>query len=56
VARAIVKPSTRGAERFTGSIIGRPIAPMSVRVTHIYRRENGEWKIVHRHGDSAPRR
>ena len=27
---------------------------MTVRVTHIYRREDGEWKIVHRHGDSAP--
>jgi hypothetical protein len=20
----------------------------------VYRRENGEWKIVHRHGDLAP--
>jgi ketosteroid isomerase-like protein len=27
---------------------------MTVRVTHVYRRENGEWKIVHRHGDSVP--
>ena len=25
--------------------------PNSLRVTHVYRRENGEWKIVHRHGD-----
>lgn len=25
-----------------------------LRVTHIYRRENGEWKIVHRHGDRRP--
>jgi ketosteroid isomerase-like protein len=23
-------------------------------VTHVYRREDGEWKIVHRHGDLAP--
>jgi len=29
-------------------------APMTVRVTHVYRREDGEWKIVHRHGDSVP--
>jgi len=43
-----------GYERFNGSIDGRPVAPITVRVTHIYRRENGEWKIVHRHGDSAP--
>jgi ketosteroid isomerase-like protein len=45
---------TVGYERFNGSIDGRPVSPMTVRVTHVYRRENGEWKIVHRHGDSAP--
>ncbi len=26
----------------------------TLRVTHVYRREDGEWKIVHRHGDSVP--
>ena len=26
----------------------------TLRLTHIYRRENGEWKIVHRHGDHPP--
>jgi ketosteroid isomerase-like protein len=25
-----------------------------LRVTQIYRRENGEWHLVHRHGDFAP--
>jgi ketosteroid isomerase-like protein len=44
---------TVGYERFSGSIDGRPVAPITVRVTHVYRREDGEWKIVHRHGDSA---
>jgi ketosteroid isomerase-like protein len=44
---------TVGYERFNGSINGRPVAPITVRVTHVYRREAGEWKIVHRHGDSA---
>jgi ketosteroid isomerase-like protein len=43
-----------GYERFTGSIDGRAIEPITVRSTHIYRREEGEWKIVHRHGDNPP--
>ena len=25
----------------------------SLRVTHVYRREDGQWKIVHRHADPA---
>ncbi len=45
---------TVGYERFNGSINGRPVAPVTVRVTHVYRREDGEWKVVHRHGDSVP--
>jgi ketosteroid isomerase-like protein len=43
---------TLGFERFNGSIAGRPVEPVTVRVTHIYRREDGEWKIVHRHADN----
>jgi ketosteroid isomerase-like protein len=39
-------------ERFNASIAGRPVRPITVRVTHIYRREDGEWRVVHRHGDS----
>jgi ketosteroid isomerase-like protein len=26
-----------------------------LRVTQVYRREGGEWKVVHRHGDDGPR-
>lgn len=26
----------------------------TLRVTHVYRREDGEWRIVHRHGDHPP--
>jgi ketosteroid isomerase-like protein len=43
---------TLGFERFNGSIAGRPVEPVLVRVTHIYRREDGAWKIVHRHADN----
>jgi ketosteroid isomerase-like protein len=43
---------TLGFERFNGSIAGRPVEPVLVRVTHIYRRENGAWRIVHRHADN----
>ena len=33
------------------SINGEPRA-YTLRVTTVFRREDGEWKIVHRHGDS----
>jgi ketosteroid isomerase-like protein len=26
----------------------------TLRATHVWRREDGEWKIVHRHGDVPP--
>ena len=46
---------TLGFERFKASVAGRPVEPVTVRVTHIYRREDGEWKIVHRHADNPGR-
>ncbi len=45
---------TVGYERSSRSVDGGPVEPSTLRVTHVYRRENGEWKIVHRHGDFAP--
>jgi ketosteroid isomerase-like protein len=30
---------------------GGPVQDYRLRVTHAYRREGGEWRIVHRHGD-----
>ncbi|MCV2490837.1 nuclear transport factor 2 family protein [Geodermatophilus sp. YIM 151500] len=41
-------------EHTTASVEGRPAAPYTLRVTHVYRREDGEWRIVHRHGDQLP--
>lgn len=41
-------------EHTTASVEGRPPVAYTLRVTHIYRRENGDWRIVHRHGDPVP--
>lgn len=43
-----------GIEHTTASVDGA--APMSyaLRVTTLFRREDGEWKIIHRHADPAP--
>jgi ketosteroid isomerase-like protein len=40
-----------GYEHTSASWNGVPLRPYSLRVTHVYRRENGEWKIAHRHAD-----
>jgi ketosteroid isomerase-like protein len=45
---------TVGYEHTSVSINGVPVEPYVLRVTHVYRREDGEWKIVHRHGDAPP--
>ena len=37
-------------EHTTASVEGTPRTYI-LRVTQIYRREGGEWKVVHRHGD-----
>ena len=45
---------TLGYEHISFSMDGVPVAPLTLRVTHVYRREDGEWKIVHRHADQVP--
>ena len=44
---------TVGYEHTTASVNGAEQS-YTLRVTHVYRREDGEWKIVHRHGDQPP--
>jgi ketosteroid isomerase-like protein len=43
---------TAGYEHTSVSWDGDPLDPYVLRVTHAYRREQGEWKIAHRHADS----
>src|SRR5882757_2070018 len=43
---------TIGLEQTTVSVNGKPTT-YTLLVTQVYRREQGAWKIVHRHGDYA---
>jgi len=45
---------TVALEKTNASVRGRPAEPYTLRVTHVYRREQGEWRVVHRHGDAVP--
>jgi hypothetical protein len=43
---------TVAIERSTVRIVGqKEPAAMSLRVTHLFRKEQGEWKLLHRHAD-----
>ena len=38
-------------EHVTASMNGAPARPVVLRATTVFRRENGQWMAVHRHGD-----
>ena len=40
-------------EHTTASLNGAPPQAYVLRVTTVFRREEGEWKVAHRHGDPA---
>ena len=40
-------------EHTTASLNGSPALPYTLRATTVFRREDGEWKVVHRHADVA---
>jgi len=42
-----------GIEKGQATLAGEPIA-ITERVTNIYRREAGAWKLVHHHADVSP--
>ena len=44
---------TIGYEHNQVKVDGQP-RTYTLRVTHVYRREDGEWRIVHRHADVPP--
>lgn len=43
---------TAGLEHTSVSIDGQP-RTYTLRATQVYRREAGEWRVAHRHGDMA---
>jgi ketosteroid isomerase-like protein len=40
-------------ERYEAVKSDGSVVHTTLRATHIFRREEGEWKVVHRHGDHA---
>jgi ketosteroid isomerase-like protein len=43
---------TSGFEHVSVSMDGQPRS-FTLRATQVYRREDGEWKVIHRHADYA---
>jgi ketosteroid isomerase-like protein len=43
-----------GFERAASSVEGTAREELVLRVTQVYRREDGDWKLVHRHADPGP--
>ena len=46
---------TVGTERGTAVVGGGQPFEMVIRTTHVYRREEGDWRLIHRHADFPPR-
>ncbi|MFD9483685.1 nuclear transport factor 2 family protein [Streptomyces sp. NPDC059991] len=43
---------TAGLEHVSTSVDGQP-RTFTLRATQVYRREDGEWRVAHRHGDTV---
>ena len=43
---------TAGFEHTSASVDGQP-RTYTLRATQVYRREQGEWRVAHRHGDTV---
>ena len=44
---------TVGYEHLRATVEGEP-RRYTLRATQVYRREDGDWKVVHRHADTVP--
>ena len=44
---------TAGLEHTAASVDGRPRV-YTLRVSQVYRREDGAWRVAHRHADTVP--
>jgi|SRR6266487_741663 len=45
---------TAGFASFTLSMDGGPLTRRTLRITHVYRREGDEWKVLHEHSNFEP--
>lgn len=45
---------TAGFSRFKARMDGGPLSSYALRITHVYRREGGQWKVVHEHSNFEP--
>ena len=43
-----------GYEQAASAVAGGADEKLTLRVTQVYRREDGDWKLVHRHADPGP--
>jgi ketosteroid isomerase-like protein len=43
-----------GVEHTTAAVGDAAPQPYALRVTTVFRREHGEWRVVHRHADPVP--
>jgi ketosteroid isomerase-like protein len=44
-----------GIEHTTAAVGDAPAQPYELRVTTVFRQEDSEWRVVHRHADPVPR-
>ena len=45
---------TAGIEHTTAAVGDAPAKAYELRVTTVFRREDGEWRVIHRHADPIP--